>query len=71
MDGYEEFMDGDEDMVDGSFFVGSVVNGYSSPHYELQFSREIEFPDELFRAVRDAWMTPHVVEVTISMPALD
>ena len=39
-----------------------VVNGYSNGG-GLEFSRETNSPNEHENAIRDAWRTPHVVDV--------
>jgi len=39
-----------------------VVNGYSTGG-GLEFSREVNSPNEHKCAIRDAWDTPHVVDV--------
>jgi len=39
-----------------------VVNGYSKGG-GLEFSREVNSPNEQKAAIRDAWNTPHVVDV--------
>ena len=39
-----------------------VVNGYSNGG-GLEFSREVNSRNELKAAIRDAWNTPHVVDV--------
>ena len=41
--------------------MNRVVNGYSTDG--LEFSRETNSPNEHGCAIRDAWNTPHVVDV--------